>query len=138
MATFGERLRAARERAGFTQEQLGLELGVGNAAVSTWENDQNDPKIQRLAALRKTLKISLDELICGDDVAASQNLPHQVRDDGYVLPGPRPSLGTRDYVIAPATRNIASNAQEDMLLARFRSVTQAKRNAILELLKAGK
>lgn len=128
MATFGERLRAARERAGYTQEQLGLELGVGKAAVSAWENDNADPQISRLQTIRKLLKISLDMLVCGEGVEYPQMVieapKHWVRDGDLVIPTPQ--------------RNVASNPQEDMLLARFRAVAQGKRNAILELLKPGK
>lgn len=128
MATFGERLRAARERAGYTQEQLGLELGVGKAAVSAWENDNADPQISRLSTIRGLLKISLDALICGELVEYPQMVidapKHWVREGGMVIPA--------------AQRNMAENAQEDMLLARFRAAAVAKRNAILELLKPGK
>lgn len=127
MATFGERLRAARERAGYTQEQLGLELGVGKAAVSAWENGNAEPQVSRLMALRQLLKISLDALICGEVEYPQMaiDIPqHWVRDGGLIIPTPH--------------RNIAENAQEDMLLARFRAVAQGKRNAILELLKLGK
>lgn len=128
MATFGERLRAARERAGYTQEQLGLELGVGKAAVSAWENDNAEPQITRLLPLRRLLKISIDDLVCGPE----REYPQMVID--------RPGHWVRelDYVIPSAGRNVAANAQEDMLLARFRAVAPGKRNAILELLKPGK
>lgn len=76
MKTFGERLRAARLRAGLTQEQVALELGLSKAAVSRWEVGGTQPGVEALAMLRGLFGVSLDELICGDakDAAAHSAL----------------------------------------------------------------
>lgn len=42
-ATFGERLRAARLRAGLTQRELAERIGVGQQVVSEWEMGKRVP-----------------------------------------------------------------------------------------------
>jgi transcriptional regulator with XRE-family HTH domain len=42
-ATFGERLRAARLRAGMTQREMGKRIGVGQQVVSSWESGKSNP-----------------------------------------------------------------------------------------------
>lgn len=76
MKTFGARLRAARNARKLTQERLGERLGVSNTAVSRWESDIDQPSFGLLPALRTELRVSLDELICGD----SQRAPHGVSE----------------------------------------------------------
>jgi transcriptional regulator with XRE-family HTH domain len=66
MKTFGSRLRAARTARGFTQEDVALEIGVGNGTVSQWERDGSEPDFPNLIALRNMLGVTLDELISGD------------------------------------------------------------------------
>ncbi|WP_165418408.1 helix-turn-helix domain-containing protein [Dyella amyloliquefaciens] len=66
MNTFGARLRAARIAADLTQQRLGDAIGVSKGAVSRWESDQDQPQFAMLEPLRKALRVSLDELICGD------------------------------------------------------------------------
>jgi transcriptional regulator with XRE-family HTH domain len=43
-ATFGERLRAARPRAGLTQRELADQVGVGQQMVSDWESGRKKPR----------------------------------------------------------------------------------------------
>jgi len=40
----GDRIRAARERRGLTQEELAAMLGVGYKTVGNWERNVTDPK----------------------------------------------------------------------------------------------
>lgn len=44
MPTIGSRIRAARERAGLSQEELARHVGVSRAAVGTWERDEKEPR----------------------------------------------------------------------------------------------
>lgn len=77
MNTFGDRLKAARAAASLTQEALGLAVGVSKQAVSDWENGRQFPNPQAWPLLREHLPITLDELICGDDIGRIR----QVQED---------------------------------------------------------
>ena len=58
----GERIRAARNACGLSQEQLGERLGVSGQSVSYWEQGKFIPDSDHLPALRKELGLSLDAL----------------------------------------------------------------------------
>ena len=68
MNTFGDRLRAARTAKGYTQEELAELMEVSKQSVSAWENNRETPSFERLARLRDSLGVALDELICGTAV----------------------------------------------------------------------
>lgn len=54
--TFGERLQAARKRAGFrTQQALGDVLGRSARTIRNWETDKTLPDVADLAELRQVL-----------------------------------------------------------------------------------
>lgn len=77
---FGSRLRAARQRAGLTGAELGIETGengknASKASVSDWENDRHYPKADQLRAICIKLKISADHLVLGD-IKEELNLIH--------------------------------------------------------------
>ena len=42
-ATYGERILAAREKAGLGQRKFGRLLGVGYATVQNWEHGRREP-----------------------------------------------------------------------------------------------
>ena len=74
--TVGEKLTEARKRAKLTQEQLAEKLSVSPQAISLWERDATLPDTGHLAALAKTLDISLDRLL-GEDIPRNWTLhPH--------------------------------------------------------------
>lgn len=52
METRGDRLKAARVKAGLTQEQVAAHFGVKTSTVSRWE-DEADPGTDRLGALAR-------------------------------------------------------------------------------------
>ena len=64
-ATFGDRLAAAREHAGLTQDELAQRLGVRSKTVSAWENDQMEPRANRMQMLAGMLSVSLGWLMTG-------------------------------------------------------------------------
>ena len=66
---FPERLKEARLRLDMTQDQLAAQLNVTKASVSGWENGREKPGFRLLDKLREVLGVSLDELVCGDDLA---------------------------------------------------------------------
>ncbi len=61
-----ERLKAARQNAGMTQEQVAEKIMVSRVTVSHWENGKSLPDIVSLISLSDLYSISLDELMKGD------------------------------------------------------------------------
>ncbi len=65
MATFGDRLAAAREFAGLSVEDLAKRLGVKPSVIAGWEEDRKEPRANRLTMLSGMLGISLSWLMTG-------------------------------------------------------------------------
>lgn len=65
-ATFGDRVAAAREAAGMTQEVLAKRLGIKPKTLQAWENDVNEPRANRLSMLAGVLNVSIVWLITGE------------------------------------------------------------------------
>lgn len=59
----GRRIRALRERAGLTQEDLAERMEVSRQAVSKWEANLSRPSAENLIRLAKLLDVDLAELI---------------------------------------------------------------------------
>jgi transcriptional regulator with XRE-family HTH domain len=66
IATFGDRMTAAREAAGMTQEALAKRLGVKKSTLRNWENDVAEPRANRLSMLAGLLNVSMMWLINGE------------------------------------------------------------------------
>ncbi len=64
-ATLGDRLSAAREGAGLTQEDLAKRLGVKLVTLEAWENDRKEPRANRLQMLTGLLGVTLRWLLTG-------------------------------------------------------------------------
>ena len=62
---FGNFLRSLREAQGWTQRQLGEQLGVTDKAVSKWENGGAKPHSDLLFRLGELFHLSTDELLLG-------------------------------------------------------------------------
>ena len=73
---FGERLRAAREKRGMTQQELAEALGIHRPRITKYESGAMFPEGETLAAIGVVLEMSLDELILG---RPSQQ-PDEIRD----------------------------------------------------------
>jgi transcriptional regulator with XRE-family HTH domain len=63
--TIGERIAAARMKAGLSQQDVAKALGVGRSAVNQWESDTTKPSITRRAQLAVLLNMRLPDLIPG-------------------------------------------------------------------------
>ena len=70
--TLGERIVHYRKRQGLSQEQLSQRLGVSRQSVSKWERDESLPEADKLPLLAKTLGVSLDALLSGEEEAPPQ------------------------------------------------------------------
>ena len=66
VATFGDRVAAARDAAGMTQAVLARRLGVRLATLRSWENDLSEPRANRLSMLAGLLNVSMMWLINGE------------------------------------------------------------------------
>ncbi len=62
LMTIGERIKAARKKAGLTQKQLGEKMGISYQAVAQWENDLRNPKIETLRAIANALGVPVSDL----------------------------------------------------------------------------
>ncbi len=61
--TIGERIKAARKKAGLTQAELANKLGIAYQGVAQWENNLRNPKYETLQRLAAALSISVDDLL---------------------------------------------------------------------------
>lgn len=64
---FGERLSAARIRAGLTQAELGGKIAMSQRGIANWEIRTNSsPNPEQLAKLAQVLAVTVEELVCGN------------------------------------------------------------------------
>ena len=61
--TLGQRIQELRKQNQMSQEQLGEQMGVSRQAISKWESDLTIPEIDKLVALSKLFKVSLNDLL---------------------------------------------------------------------------
>ena len=66
VATFGDRLAAAREAAGMDQSQMAKRLGVKLSTLKSWEDDMAEPRANRLSMMAGLLNVSMMWLINGE------------------------------------------------------------------------
>ena len=65
---FNEKLQELRKQKGYTQEEVAEALFVSRTAVSKWESGRGYPNIESLKLIAKFYGISVDELLCGDEL----------------------------------------------------------------------
>ncbi len=65
-ATFGDRVAAAREALGMTEEELARRLGVKLKTVQAWEQDTSEPRANKLQMLAGILNVSFRWLLTGE------------------------------------------------------------------------
>jgi transcriptional regulator with XRE-family HTH domain len=115
--SMGERIRAAREAAGLSQDQLAELTGMSKTTVSNWERGVMNPRVRELPDLRLHLKTSIDYLVCGD----------------------APGTPARLYAAEPTETYQVSDAQSEsaqrrnQLMAIFVQLTDAQQKAVLEV-----
>ena len=85
-ATFGDRLVAAREKSNLSQQDLAKRLGVKNSTIKSWENDNSEPRANRLSMLAGLLNVSITWLISAE---------------GSGVEGTEKSYETPDYLQEP-------------------------------------
>ena len=68
MQTIGDRIKAAREAAGLTQQQLAdaVEAGGGRQQVSNWENSRRAPRLETLERIAAACGVTPGWLMFGE------------------------------------------------------------------------
>ena len=61
--TLGEKIKDARRKCGFSQEQLAEKLSVSRSAIAKWETDKGLPDVGNLKILARLLNVSVDYLL---------------------------------------------------------------------------
>ena len=64
--TIGERIKAAREKAGLTQQQVADRLGVSSTYISQYERDVRTPKPATVIRLANAIGVALDQIVIPD------------------------------------------------------------------------
>ncbi|WP_166418102.1 helix-turn-helix domain-containing protein [Cochlodiniinecator piscidefendens] len=82
VATFGDRLEAARLAKGLTIEGLAEKLAFTPEGVQAWENDETSPRANRIQLLAGLLNVSLVWLISGEGNGTSQVADTHQRPEG--------------------------------------------------------
>jgi transcriptional regulator with XRE-family HTH domain len=78
MKTQGSRIRAARHSAGMTQAALAHAAGTRERNIIRWENDQNQPRFEHVAAIARVTGKDVSFFTVEDDEEAAQvSLPSQ-------------------------------------------------------------
>jgi transcriptional regulator with XRE-family HTH domain len=66
VATFGDRVVAAREHAGMSVSDFAKRLGVKKTTIENWEDDQSEPRANKLQMISGILGVSVIWLLTGE------------------------------------------------------------------------
>lgn len=83
--TFGDRMTGAREASGLSQAELAKRLGVKVKTIRAWENDQSEPRANKLQMLAGMLGVSIMWILTGegdglDGPEMGEDLPDEMTD----------------------------------------------------------
>lgn len=81
IATFGDRVAAAREYLGMTEEDLARRLGIKVETLRKWENDIAEPRANKLQMLSGVINVSLRWLLTGQGAELNDPNPADFHDD---------------------------------------------------------
>ena len=73
----GKFISECRKKQKLTQSQLAEKLNITDRAVSKWETGRSLPDSSIMLDLCKILKISVDDLLCGEVVTVNNNEMHE-------------------------------------------------------------
>ena len=76
---FAEHLMSLRKRQGWSQEELGSQIGVTRQTVSKWEMGQSTPELEKLMELARLFGMSIDQLV-GLEPAGERPDPWEVSE----------------------------------------------------------
>jgi transcriptional regulator with XRE-family HTH domain len=75
VATFGDRLTAAREAAGMDQATMAERVGVELQTLQNWEDDLAEPRANRLQMMAGILGVSITWLLSGEGEGVESPAP---------------------------------------------------------------
>lgn len=130
-------VRAFREQAGFSQQQLGESIGVTRQTVAAWETGDREPSLANLSKIAKVFGISVDRLLLDADQQEKEEISllfradrpasltpalrqlltqkainyaslEQLLDELPALPEQRPLKGYDDYLVEEVAQDIRS------------------------------
>ena len=68
---FNEKLQELRKGKKLTQEELAQDLFVSRTAISKWESGRGYPSIDSLKEISRYFSVSIDELICPQEIISA-------------------------------------------------------------------
>lgn len=75
-----------RKKNGWSQEELASQLGVSRQSVSKWESGRGLPDISLLEPLAQALKVSVAELLTGEQIINTNRAANMLKSQLYVCP----------------------------------------------------
>ena len=81
---FNEKLQELRKSRSMTQEELAEALFVSRTAVSKWESGKGYPNIDSLKAISRFFSVTIDDLICSDEMITVAEIEKKEFADKYV------------------------------------------------------
>jgi len=92
LVKIGNFISGLRKEKGFTQEQLGKEIGATNKTVSRWETGTYLPPVDALMKMSEVFSVSINELVSGEKLdpkdyrqAAEDNLIKTISASSFTL-----------------------------------------------------
>ena len=82
----GSAIRALREQNHLTQQQLAEKLCVSDKAISKWETGKGFPDISLIAPLAQILRVSIPELLSGEQIVNTNRSANMLKSNLYVCP----------------------------------------------------
>ena len=119
VATFGDRLAAAREAAGMSQEVFAKRVGVKLATLQKWENDLAEPRANRLSMMAGIVGVSMTWLMTGTGEGVTPDMPQEDPDLNEVLSelrSLRTELTARAEHIGRIEKRLRAMRREDALV----------------------
>ena len=81
---FSEKLQELRKSRSMTQEELAEALFVSRTAVSKWESGRGYPNIDSLKEISRFFSVTIDDLICSDEMITVAETEKREFADKYV------------------------------------------------------
>ena len=81
---FNEKLQELRKGRSMTQEELAEALFVSRTAISKWESGRGYPSIDSLKEISRFFSVTIDDLICSDEMITVAEIEKKEFADKYV------------------------------------------------------
>ena len=81
---FNEKLQELRKAGSLTQEELAEALFVSRTAISKWESGRGYPNLDSLKEISKFFSVSIDDLICSEEIISAAEDEKKECIDKYV------------------------------------------------------